>query len=829
MTFRAGARADCAARWLRLRRRPPGRRRSRCSRRKARSRACGRWPRASPSRWSPFGDPRLAEPFDIDCPEKGSRALGGPEELGVRLRARPAGRRALQLHGQAGSEDADGERSSRSTFSFTTGGPAVDRACCPIATSRSTRSRSSSSAWMRRSSRRHGASSTPGATPRASPRRSPVQLVTGEERLPDPRQPQGLRRPLSERAVQGRPRWPRSRERELQRGTRAEQLQRRTSRKLSAGAAALRAAAAQRRASCGWCGGRASSRCQRRADQPGSGARVHGAPGVLGQVLLRARESRRRTACRSCRCSLRFTAPIARAAAEKMLLRGADGKAVQADAAGSDAGRRLRRRRSDVRRAVSRAGAVQARDPRRSARRRRPQAHQPEALSADGARPTSRRRWRSSRPRFGIIELKADAMLPVTLRNLEAEVPGRQWSASDDARPVPGSVLRVGARQRARRSSTGCGACATRSASSTSRRTRRASRPRRTTRRPSRCSASATGRARSSVPKPDGARAFEVVGIPLKQPGFYVVELASPKLGAALLAGANPQPKSKPVYHVSTAALVTNLAVHFKQGRESSLVWVTALETGTPVAKAQVSVQDCNGKEHWKGVTDARGVARISKELPEREQPARLLRRVRPAVHGVRARRPRRELRAVRLERRHLALALQSAAASYDGPYIATTVFDRTLVRAGETVHMKLLLPPARARGLSLRANAPRCRAKRRSSTGQRQVRGAGQMGRAQTAPSATGRCRKDAKTGVYQRADRGQRWRGAGGAARMAGSFRVEEFRVPLMRAAIDPPAQAAGQRRQRGAGRAGELSRRRRRELRCRSSCAAWCSRAR
>ena len=42
------------------------------------------------------------------------------------------------------------------------------------------------------------------------------------------------------------------------------------------------------------------------------------------------------------------------------------------------------------------------------------------------------------------------------------------------------------------------------------------------------------------VPKPLGARAFEVVGIPLKQPGFYVVELASPKLGAALLAGAKP-------------------------------------------------------------------------------------------------------------------------------------------------------------------------------------------------------------------------------------------------------------------------------------------------
>ena len=83
-----------------------------------------------------------------------------------------------------------------------------------------------------------------------------------------------------------------------------------------------------------------------------------------------------------------------------------------------------------------------------------------------------------------------------------------------------------------------------------------------------------------------GARAFEVVGIPLKQPGFYVVELASPKLGAALLTGSHPGAKGGEVYHVSTAALVTNLAVHFKQGRENALAWVTALDSGTPVAGA---------------------------------------------------------------------------------------------------------------------------------------------------------------------------------------------------------------------------------------------------
>src|SRR5262245_28759828 len=65
-----------------------------------------------------------------------------------------------------------------------------------------------------------------------------------------------------------------------------------------------------------------------------------------------------------------------------------------------------------------------------------------------------------------------------------------------------------------------------------------------------------SGETRSfTVPKPGGAREFEVVGIPLGDPGFYVVELASPRLGAALLGEDRPR-------YVATAALVTNLAVH---------------------------------------------------------------------------------------------------------------------------------------------------------------------------------------------------------------------------------------------------------------------------
>jgi alpha-2-macroglobulin len=87
------------------------------------------------------------------------------------------------------------------------------------------------------------------------------------------------------------------------------------------------------------------------------------------------------------------------------------------------------------------------------------------------------------------------------------------------------------------------------------------------------------------ITKPEGPKAFEVVGIPLKDTGFYVVELESRVLGQSLLG-------RDQVRYVATSALVTNLAVHFELGRESSVVWVTRLDNGTPVAGADVIVTD---------------------------------------------------------------------------------------------------------------------------------------------------------------------------------------------------------------------------------------------
>lgn len=107
-----------------------------------------------------------------------------------------------------------------------------------------------------------------------------------------------------------------------------------------------------------------------------------------------------------------------------------------------------------------------------------------------------------------------------------------------------------------------------------------------------------------SLPKPLGAREFELVGIPLKKPGFYIVEVASPNLGKALLGGVDTM-------YVATAALVTDMAVHFKKGRESSLVWVTQLSSGKPVKGAKVSVRDSKGVELISGVTNGDGILRF--------------------------------------------------------------------------------------------------------------------------------------------------------------------------------------------------------------------------
>jgi len=103
-------------------------------------------------------------------------------------------------------------------------------------------------------------------------------------------------------------------------------------------------------------------------------------------------------------------------------------------------------------------------------------------------------------------------------------------------------------------------------------------------------------------------RPFEVLGLPLPGPGYHVVEIESPRLGASLLA----KPASM---YVRTGVLATNLGVHIKHGRDSSAVWVTTLDKAQPVEGADIQISECHGKPLWHGKTNAQGLARINQPL----------------------------------------------------------------------------------------------------------------------------------------------------------------------------------------------------------------------
>jgi alpha-2-macroglobulin len=167
--------------------------------------------------------------------------------------------------------------------------------------------------------------------------------------------------------------------------------------------------------------------------------------------------------------------------------------------------------------------------------------------------------------RFGIVEWKADPTLPVTLRNLEPEVRTRLLQVAETARgKATGTDPEAAGRVLGRHLQVA------------------ADQPREML---AWLRAVAVGAPDSSIfgsqpaplaiksfllPKPQGEKPLEVVGIPLEAPGLYIVELESPRLGAALLG------KRQPLL-VPTSILVTNLTVYFKWGGEASLPGIRSI------------------------------------------------------------------------------------------------------------------------------------------------------------------------------------------------------------------------------------------------------------
>ncbi|CAH0285259.1 putative lipoprotein YfhM [Massilia sp. Bi118] len=383
---------------------------------------------------------------------------------------------------------------------------------------------------------------------------------------------------------------------------------------------------------------------------------------------------------------------------------------------------------------------------------------------------------------FGILEAQGDRMLPVTVRNVEAKLAGTMRSS--------GAALQLKAGREKdiiewlHKLSGPWGGW---TPSQPSGKQLEAS-----------VFAGAAARKetlqRFTLPKPNGRRAFEVIGIPLREPGFYVVELESPRLGAAL------NPKGRTAW-VRSAALVTNLAAHFKLGAQSSLVWVTSLDKGRPVAGARVEVRDCAARLLWSGVSDAQGIARIRKELP----PSRCkgqdnyfitarsgddftftLSDWHDGIENWRFNLP--------------------TGGRFEDSRIAATVFDRSLLRAGETVHMKHFMRRQTMAGFAMvqagdKAPDPGQAWRNRAADGDAGAeksalpakaflvhQGSGEKTELALAWDANGAAQgewkipQDAKLGVYEVL--------VGGL--LSGSFRVEQFRVPTMKAVLKAPLDA-------------------------------------
>jgi len=287
-------------------------------------------------------------------------------------------------------------------------------------------------------------------------------------------------------------------------------------------------------------------------------------------------------------------------------------------------------------------------------------------------------------------------------------------------------------------------------------------------------------------PGPEGqVRPFEVVGIPLK-PGFHVVEIASAALGQSLL---DPKLGPQRLMHVRTSALVTNLGVHFKLGRDGALAWVTTLDKGKPVANATVQVSDCRGKAWATAATNAQGVAQLGKvpsEAPSCE----------PDPQGTRPYK-----QAYFVSARHtgqdgvadMAFTWSDWTRGIEGwrfnvptsrdkvpDQRAHTVMDRSLLRAGETVSMKHFVRTETSRGLGLPDSPPELLTITHQGTGQaytqtlkwRKTKTGGLSAQSSfPLPPA-------AKLGTY----------GVTLGEQSTGQFRVEEFRLPVLEGRLSP-----------------------------------------
>ena len=298
-----------------------------------------------------------------------------------------------------------------------------------------------------------------------------------------------------------------------------------------------------------------------------------------------------------------------------------------------------------------------------------------------------------------------------------------------------------------------------------------------------------------NITLPGKGKDFEVVGIPLKDPGFYVVEIASPMLGQSLLGRNAPR-------FVSAGALVTNMAVHFKWGRESSLAWVTRLSDGKPVAAADVRVSNsCTGQILARGISDGEGRLLIKSGLPGPE-------------NGGNCEYSGQTLMVSARSGGDFSFTLTNwgdgiqpynfdLSFGYNEPGdMIHTVFDRTLIRAGETIHMKHIARRQVGSGFAL-GNAFKGRLQLTHTGSDTKfaipvsidTNGVGETEWIAPASAPQGDYSLtfipgDAPTNEDDAA--GEQYQSGDGRISSEQTFRVDEYRLPTMRATISGPKEA-------------------------------------
>ena len=394
--------------------------------------------------------------------------------------------------------------------------------------------------------------------------------------------------------------------------------------------------------------------------------------------------------------------------------------------------------------------------------------------------------------RFGIIESEETPLLPVTVRNLEAEVSARMTGTQEPPEAggagkgegqsadlkIKGNLLQVRGNEE-----------------------EKIIEWLNILRKAKRKTSLLKGREKIqklTLPKPGSPKEFEVIGIPLPAPGFFVVELESAILGSRLLA------RPAPMY-VPTAALVTNLSAHLKWGKASSLVWVTTLDKGEPVKEASVTLRDCAGKRLWEGKTDELGLAKIAIPLPSEDSLRRCsdkeeVEEYTPALSGLRGglfvfARAGEDLTFTHsswnqgIEPWRFNVPTGNSADRLG--VLAHTILDRTLFRAGEEVHMKHLVRRRSPGGLFIPPEIKELKEVVVEQAGSNQPTVFPLKWRANGTAETVFKIPEQAKLGTYEvyLAVPSDPARPGSGSRISSGSFRVEEFRVPLMKAVIQGP----------------------------------------